>query len=324
MASDRDAQSSPRLVESRHAEEVINEAAQKSGYFIEHIEADYWLIRGLYGIARSLPRDGWLRRGPTPRERRQGLSAAKIGQWLFAGGTSLSAAWRVTERFSSDVDYCVFVGNAMLSKKAGMKIRQRIAGWATTEVNGTRTSAGKRAVRLSRITPRGGVGFKLDGVIEPTMVPSQTLLTVKSMIARYLPEVVDSYPELGGFKVPVLPVSITAINKLDALHRRAELGGLADRVRDVYDLAAIAQSEHADEVRTIVDEWAERESAFQRRPVLRPRDGYGSARLYDPTSAEYRVLSTAYKSSIPDLLPHDTPIPDFGASMRAIRELDCA
>jgi hypothetical protein len=43
--------------------EVVHEVLELSGYQFPQIAQDYWMVRGLYGIARNLPADGWLRAG---------------------------------------------------------------------------------------------------------------------------------------------------------------------------------------------------------------------------------------------------------------------
>ena len=72
---------------------------------------------------------------------------------------------------------------------------------------------------------------------------------VRSIIGHCLPELMEDYPELEGFDLPTVAVPFTAVNKLNALHRRAAtldtLTELAARIQDVHDLGAVAANEHA-------------------------------------------------------------------------------
>ncbi len=326
------------LTESGNFDPVLIEVASSSGYERELVNDDYWLIRGLYGIARELAGDDQIRLGPSPadvrRAERQGTTplGAVVGHWGFAGGTSLTAAWQLAERFSSDVDYFLYAASEQVSRKALKKARQRVATWVTEEVGGTRSSAGSGDIRISQIVTPDGRRFKLDGVNQPPDLSGSMTewRPVQSIIARCLPELQSEHPELGGFSLPVVVVPITAVNKLDALHRRAVVEGsrgrrLAFRVRDVFDLAAIARSKYADETRNRIPELAVQMMVPSgRHHEPRPASGYGSTDLFRPGSLAYEALRVAYETEMPDYLPSGAPLPDFADSMKAIRDLDAA
>ena len=187
-------------------------------------------------------------------------------------------------------------------------------------VDGTRTSSGKGFVRVSHIKPKDGTGFKLDDVAEPSPPPRSSMRTVHSIMARFVPHLTSQHPELGGFELPALPVHITAFNKLDALHTLTIRGGLSRRVRDVFDLAYIAQSEHADQVRLSVPQLADQTA----RKEPRPASGYGSSNLYTPGSLKYDILQAEYQHTMSHWVPASIPVPDFAVAMRNIRDLDSA
>ncbi len=320
------------LTESGQFPSVIADTSRATGYSEEMVLDDYWLIRGLYGVARNLDADGLIRRGPTSTDIRRAirqdatLPKPVVGRWGFAGGTSLTAAWQLVERFSSDLYYCLYLGDTPVSPKALTKAHQRVATWVTDEVEGTRSSVG-RNIRVSQISTVDGRRFKLDGVTQqtdPHGSPTKRL-TVRSIVARYRPDLQQQHQELGGFSLPVVVVPVTTVNKLDALHRRAVVGRLVEltlRVRDVYDLAAIANSEHADETRERIPELAARMVVPRRQHEPRPEEGYGSTELYRRGSPAYEALRTAYSGQLPAVLPAGAELPDFGDSMKAIRDLD--
>ena len=66
---------------------------------------------------------------------------------------------------------------------------------------------------------------KLETVVLRETSPEIDSVTVRSLIARYSDgELEQEFPELGGFAMPCVREAYTAINKLDALHRRAASG----------------------------------------------------------------------------------------------------
>ncbi len=125
---------------------------------------------------------------------------------------------------------------------------------------------------------------------------------VMSLMGRHAtPEQLMAYPELGGFEMPVVTPAYTAANKFDALHRRAEtgeFGGITARGRDLYDLAVIASSVHADDVRSAVPSLAERASEFlgHRHIVSRPQGGYANSLIFRRGSEAQNALRKGYEA----------------------------
>ena len=319
------------LVESANFNDVIADGVRVSGYPQEQLLHDYWMVRCLYGIAQRLPADARMRRTPGPKAARKGLTHAdmpEVGRWAFAGGTSLTAAWQIVERFSEDIDGNLFRASDDVSRNSLRTARRAIGAWGTRETRAHRTSVGTGNVRISKLAVPGGPTFSMDTVLHGPD-PAETLTTrrrIRSIIARHLPDLTDQHPELGGFELPVVVVPFTATNKLDALHRRAadnDYVGLSLRARDVYDLGAIARSEHADETRHRVPELVSRMTAGQGHQEPRPDNGYGSADLYRRGSNAYETLREAYHSPyMSAILPAEAVLPDFDQTMNDISELD--
>ncbi len=88
--------------------------------------------------------------------------------------------------------------------------------------------------------------------------------------------------------------------KLDALHRRAvksHFRRLSRRIRDLYDLALIADSGYSDEVRKDLPSIAEIvHKSFGRGDdgIPRPRKGYASSMVFKKGSEAYRSLEETY------------------------------
>lgn len=134
----------------------------------------------------------------------------------------------------------------------------------------------------------------------------------------------SEHPELGGFEIPCVRPAWTAVNKLDALHRRAaagDLSGLADRARDVYDLWAVAQHhDHAHETRSQVAEWWQPAAAQMRAPAPRPASGYGHSPAFRPGADAYHALQHGYERAVDATVWGHAP--DFTEAAAAARSLD--
>ncbi len=314
--------------------QLLQATVEKTGYRLRQVLQDYWMVRCLYGIHQGLPKDGLLRPTPSAKDLKVGRGTADlppIGAWAFGGGTSLTAGWRVVERYSEDVDGCLFLVRTDVSKNAQLTSRRFVAQLASEEIGAERTSIGHGQLRVSRLKlATAGVEFKLDTVVfPPCPLPDLiTWLPVMSIIGRCNPDAIRRFPELGGFRLPVVSVSLTAANKLEALHRRFERNdqrGLSNRVRDVFDLASIAISEHAEAARRQIPEVAEWLATTDAKFVPRPPGGYGSSELYQPGSQAYEALRDRYLNLIANVVPSrlaaSAPL-DFDAAMATAASLD--
>ncbi len=313
--------------------EVLEETSSVSGYPPLRVEHDYWMVRGLFGISNNLPSDGWLLAGLTPKQIRQGAGPSerhRVARWAFAGGTSLTAAWGLVERFSEDVDANLFVADQDVAKNAVRQAVRTTMRWISEETGAERISQGNGAMRVSRFNiPGTHITFTADGVDHSPDPGGDRveICRVDSIIGRAIPELLRSHPELGGFELPTVVPQFTAANKLDALHRRHanhNWEGLAYRVRDVLDLRSIADSRFAGKVRTQVPGLVDHMRKGFGPQAQRPDGGYGSSTLYDPHTRGYETLRVAYHENLPALMPSQSPLPDFDESMEKIRTLDLA
>ena len=319
------------LMDSADRNAVLVAAENSSGYPQAKIIQDYWLVRYLYGISSRLPPDGWLRKTPNSKAARKGLTEldmSPVARWAFAGGTSLTAAWGIVERYSEDVDTNLFLADTHAVSKSSLVVaRSRVAEWGTRHMGARRYSQGGGKIRISTVTAPDGTTFDTDAVVcapDPDGMLTERR-QVRSIIGRYLPALVDDYPELGGFELPVVVVPFTAVNKLDALYRRANNGDLAElvkRVRDVHDLGAIALSEHKDETRRLIPELASKMTVTFGPPLPRPESGYGACDPFRPGREPYERLRDAYHEMLPELLPAGTELLEYDEVMRQIAGLD--
>ena len=92
--------------------EIIALAADKFAYEQSHVEKDYWVSKILHDIALSEYAD----------------------RTYFKGGTSLSKAYGLIDRFSEDLDLFVFTGDKFLQGRNG-KINVRDVGYTAFLAN---------------------------------------------------------------------------------------------------------------------------------------------------------------------------------------------
>jgi len=197
------------------------------------IEKDYWITRALQRMS-------------------QNPNAEKV---VFKGGTSLSKAYRLTNRFSEDIDIAVidadsFSGNQLkmlikrLSKDMAIELEEKV-------VQGE-TSKGSRFYKAIYAYPN------LVGLTSPTVKAGQLLIEINtygnpypyvkqeitSFIADYLTVInrqnlIEEY-ELKPFSINVLDKRRTITEKLVSLIRFSfeedVQKALATKIRHFYDL----------------------------------------------------------------------------------------
>ena len=266
-----------------------------------------WIVRD-YHIGRTLWKLYQYRPGGVPvHAPPQDGTAARIGMLVFAGGTALSMTHQLIDRISEDLD-SVAACEVRVSKGQARKIRRpalvEIAKACSPEIafeDHKATSGGNVGGRLLTVasTPaylKADVSFwqplpeetlarihaDTGGTFELVKVqPCQSLMGRAASAAM-----LDAYPELCPFEVPALSVSVTACNKLFALHSRScdpdkknPYAKLRTRGRDLYDLWAIASSApHADEARAAVRHLAPHiADGLIKEPHPRPGAGFAAS-----------------------------------------------
>ncbi len=247
--------------------------------------------------------------------------------WAFSGGNSLSMAWGITRRFSDDIDGTLLTADHRRgSPNRDAHACRTVAEWAASD---PAVSCGTTVGSRIRATMLNIAAAETDVKLETTLlhVPDGLVATceVNSLLARRGdPEWALRFPELGGFELPCVYPWWTAVNKLDALHRRAargDLGGLCARGRDLYDLWSIAaQPTHAAQTREHAPQMWRTASAAVRAPTPRPLHGYGTSPAFTEGTPAYEALRDGYHRAL------DTtvwgPKPRFETAVKAARSLD--
>lgn len=287
-------------------DDMVANAAETFGIAESEVHRDYWLTRCLFVLAQKTEGTGRLF-GDDPNP------ALANSVCAFAGGTSLVSAWGIASRYSEDLDILCLMDTST-SVRALRKPHS-----AATDVWLEACRVEKPAAKIAH---RNAVGFRqvrvpiemhsIELKIETTVEDADDSLVaerpVLSLIGRdyvqdQMADILDEHPELGGFTLPCVVPAYTAANKFDALHRRSLdetlLDGLVERGRDLYDLAAIARSPHADDVRSRVAELAERATVSPvREKAERPSGGYGHSPAFTSGTAAHEALRRGYERAL--------------------------
>ena len=281
-------------------EDVVEAAADAYHLDKNMIELDYWLVRSLHSWLVAVGDHALSRGCPNPNKP---IELQSVGRMVFGGGTSLSAAWGITERWSQDIDLILDPAQGATPKqmrqacKKGAEAAARRIGCGFKE---TSRSLGHYFF-VFRDRGRDEVS-SIDIAFQPVEPPLWVQkVPVMSMIGRVCdPEVLEAHPELGGFEFNTLGPGTTAMNKLLAqteMSASGDFDSIRGRARDVYDLACIARSAEDFEGHIGRDSKALLRAAelWTFRDSKRPEDGFASIRSFDPSTREHEALAEGYE-----------------------------
>lgn len=265
------------------------------------------------GSADALHRDYWL------TEALRAIVAAYSDDVVLKGGTSLTKALRIVDRFSEDLDLLVTLRGSNAARDrllAGMRDTvTRALGLAVAE---QRSGRGERLDVVLRIPPDGPLEFaptfRLEMGIRGADLPPSRLLQVEPLIAaalQRLGEDTSGFADLAPFGVRVLHPARTLWEKAVLLHVAAssttrtdddlfrtarhygDIGALlvVDEVRATLSEAEIRAATDAS-VREVTARW------FGGEPAPAPPGGYAASPAFRPGPAEGRRLRRAYERTL--------------------------
>lgn len=212
--------------------EIIEAVSQNLGVREVFIEKDYWVTIML-----------------------KNLSCSKyFDSVVFKGGTSLSKAYRLIERFSEDVDLALITtpdisGNQI--KKKIKEISQSITHGFTEIYDPEITSKGSKIRKTlhayEKIIDSDNFGQASDKVLleinsftsPHPYSPQEISSFIKDFLMEKAPELVQEF-DLNPFKVNVLSLERTYVEKILAIVRASyskdPIGSLGRVIRHIYDL----------------------------------------------------------------------------------------
>lgn len=282
-------------------EPALTRAVLRYGLQDDRIVSDYWLIATMWAWSRTV---GF---GPVMRAYRDdSLSEEEniVGKnILFAGGTALTAAFGVAQRWSEDIDLVMNLGPNSNSRRFNTTCKslyQRAGRGIGATYQITSKSPGHSFASYYK---RGQYASRIDmttALLDLSLLPPR-VLKAYSLIGRISdPGMLERYPELGGFDVVCLDPNVTVMNKLLAqtqVSSEGRLNRIKERSRDVYDLACVALNRK--KIGLLAGGDARRVLGFcessngPRRPG-RPAAGFGSIAAFRPGTAEHAALADGY------------------------------
>lgn len=298
---------------------LVGEAGDRLGIPQEFVEKDYWVTELLRSTARP-------------------VDNAIV---ILKGGTSLSKAFDLIERFSEDVDILV-VPDQSLGKGRVHKILKHICERTGADLD---IGAENQLDRGSETGIHRNVRYIYPTRWAPEIVTEGVLLemgrrggdfprdrrALRSMIARYVLETgaasEDEYDEFASFEIGVLAPERTLVEKLALLHRLGvddDGRELARAGRHLYDINKLLSdgsimAKLVSDPETVARLAADADAQSMRwgLPVEpRPASGYGTSPAFDLADAAAGFLREGLDSTRP--LIYGT-IPSFEECIEAVR-----
>jgi Nucleotidyl transferase AbiEii toxin, Type IV TA system len=211
----------PKLIQDADAIAVLSgRVADRTGIPASHIEKDFWVTEVLRGVVNSATTEGI--------------------EIVFKGGTSLSKAFSLIERFSEDVDVLAVLPASLGKGAKDTVLKSLVAGAALatgvepTSVPSATSTGLKRGARF-HYRPNVGASGLTEGVFleigsRGGAMPA-TLLPVMSILAREAGTLLAGFDEAEPVMVRVLDPCRTLVEKLVLLHTAHNAAESRDAVR---------------------------------------------------------------------------------------------
>jgi hypothetical protein len=310
-----------RLVDDPDAVAVLAAAvAYRTGIPAAHVEKDFWVTEVLRGVVAA--------------------AAAAHVEVVFKGGTSLSKAFGLIERFSEDVDVLV-----VLSADDTLGARDRVL---KTIVMGAANATGVAAVPVPEATSKGvkrGARFHYRPGGDPNAagvspgvflelgsrgggMPA-TPLEVRSMIARHAAEELAGVEEEAPVVVRVQAPWRTLVEKLVLLHTAHSGGDPAVAARaarhfyDVHQLVVrpeILAGVHECGVAILARDVCTYSRAADQPALDRPADGFASSPAFRDGPHTAAVRAEYEQRVLAQLVWPTANQPTFDECLDAVRQ----
>lgn len=286
---------------------LIGNAASSRGIPQGFIEKDFWVTEVLRAL--SLPIDKFIPEGVEVRPR-----------VVFKGGTSLSRAYNLIDRFSEDIDILLARGDLELGStaldKVLVKVEKRCRTIAFPDDVDAKTIRGEKGLyrhttygypRTHESELRPHVLLELG--VRGGDMPSE-LRSIRSLLAEISIndlKVTDDFVEFESFQMEVLCPERALIEKCAALHGAADLveedtgAALAPMGRHLYDIYALLGSDVADRLTPAIAAQlsadADSVSAqFGWHFAPRPGNGYAASHVFVLGTKANDALRAAYET----------------------------
>jgi len=225
--------------ETESFSELVQATAEALGLPQVYIEKDYWVTKALKHLSES----------------------AHVNEVVFKGGTSLSKAYRLVDRFSEDIDLAVFGGNITDSARKTLlkSVEVTVANGLTELGDDPRVSKGSKYRKTVYQYPRS-VDSAEFGQASPELLIEVNAFTrpepyelrqIQTLISEILPSLdrADLITQFGleSFSVNVLSVKRTLVEKMLGVikdsYNENPVARLSDRIRHLYDICLILRQD---------------------------------------------------------------------------------
>ncbi len=215
--------------------ELVAVTAETIGLPQLYVEKDYWVTKALKYLSES----------------------PHVGEVVFKGGTSLSKAYRLIDRFSEDIDLAVLVSDKgdAVCKKLIKGVEGVVNQGLTYLKEDARESKGSKYRRTVYQYPRtidgGNFGHassellvEVNAFTKPEPFESRELQTLiaEVLVEKGKVDLIAQYA-LQGFSVNVLSVRRTLVEKILGVikdsYSEDPVAKLSDRIRHLYDICQI-------------------------------------------------------------------------------------
>lgn len=297
---------------------TVEAAAERLGISATAVEKDYWVSEILRVLARDFG-----------------------GDFIFKGGTSLSKAYRIVERFSEDVDVLVLAGDRGLGSTD--KLMKAMGAAAAAGIGGEATSAGgsetgrHRSYEVAYPSTRQptaliGTSVLLEMGVRGGQHPHESI-PIGCLLGDVLAAegaALSEFDDLEPFEVVVLHPGRTLLEKLVHVHAAAQrLAAEPSRRPDprsgrhFYDIFRLLGDERVlefladrDQVGHIMDnieDITRRYFSGGENTELRPAGGFADCPAFDVATDVSQRLQAAYGATMSELYFGVSLLPTWAA-----------
>ena len=305
---------------------LIDATSKATGIRPAYIEKDYWVTELLRSVAAPVPgKDG----RPEP------VVA------IFKGGTSLSKAYGLIQRFSEDVD--ILLDGPELSGAARDRVLRDLGRRAGADLGLPVTEREKdRGVKRNFeyeyprihtadvISPRLRLEMGFRGGPQPN-APKDVRSYIAGQAATQFHLGSETFEEFASVRVAVLAPERTLVERLMCLHAAArhaqegEVTELCGCVRHYYDVRQLLRSAevmagvpaYGGGVEGLVADINEESKAAGFASVDRPTEGFAASPAFQIDPTWMKEVRDAYAATLPQLVWGDCP--KFEECLEAVR-----
>ena len=212
--------------------ELVQATAEAMGLPQVYIEKDYWITKALKHLSESV----------------------YSNEVVFKGGTSLSKAYRLVDRFSEDIDLAVYAGGKV-TKSLLKSVESTVANGLTELTDDPRISKGSKYRKTVYKYPRTVEGDQFGHASPELLIEVNSFthpdpnerrgiqtLIAETLVAKDRAELISQFG-LEGFYVNVLSVRRTLVEKMLGVikdsYNENPVGRLSNRIRHLYDICLI-------------------------------------------------------------------------------------